>query len=159
MWDSSSRRCWERLHGYYGSSLTEKFGVTPPREWCECIDDLTNDQIKRALSIIRTEHPGFPPALPEFERAAKPPDKPVVDQGPTVQQRLCEFILANKTLTQKQLSSPWKYLYREWITQEWRGKELKEVKNCECVGVEISADGESPSYRVMVVDMGLSEAA
>ena len=137
-----AKRFWDKLRDWYGTSLTEQYGEVPPADWCEVVDDSTNDIIRAALSEIRQKHTTFPPRFPEFESIVRRLNRPLV-QGPSTVERLCEFVLRTKRLTFSQLQRPWQYTYDA---------------DGFCTGVVVPADGDNEGYFVRVIDMQ-SEAA
>ena len=92
---SRAERLWQRLSEWYGSRITDQYGQTPPPDWCAVVDRSDNDAVKRALSIIRQHYLEHPPTLPQFEKAFAPPLIGRVEAGPTIQERLCEFVMAH----------------------------------------------------------------
>jgi hypothetical protein len=132
-----AKRFWDKLRDWYGTILTEQFGESPPGDWCEVIDETSNDVLRTALAEVRVKHVTFPPRLPEFESIVRKLRRPAM-QGPSTVEQLCNFVLHHRRLTFSQLQQPWKYL---------------RDSDGFCVGVVIPADGERPGYRVMVTDM------
>lgn len=153
-----AKRMWDRLQDWYGVRLTEQFGLEPPKDWCDVVDKSDNEQVKRALSVIRADYVNFPPTFMQFEKAFKPAVKPHGQRGPTMAERLSNFVTANYRLTPKQLRGPWKYLSREFDAPDVSGK-IRERNGVEITGVIVPADGESSGYRVMAVDMEAAKAA
>lgn len=152
--DASRRvlRVWKRLGDWYGVRLADAYGKTPPQDWCELIDSLDIATIKRALSIVRSEHLHHPPTLGEFEAAAKPPaPRATAPSGPSVTARLTEYVLAHYPLTAQQIRQPWTWLSRQ-STVLVRGQPQLAV---EIVGVVVPADpdGARQRFRCLVEDM------
>jgi hypothetical protein len=142
-------RVWDRLRQWYGTKFVEQFGSTPPNDWCVAIDRADNEAIQRGLDICRAQHPSWPPTLPEFELAIKPPPPAVQERGPTIMDRLESFARRQHRLTLRQEQK------RTWL---YSGKPWEATS--QIVGVLFPADGDIPGYRVMVADMeGLSEVA
>ena len=137
-----AKRFWDKLRGWYGTILTEQYGEVPPPDWCEVVDDASNDVLRSALAEVRVKHVTFPPRLPEFESIVRKLKRPIM-QGPSTVEQLCSFVLRTRSLTFAQLQQPWKYLHDA---------------DGFCTGVVIPADANHAGYRVMVVDMQ-SEAA
>ena len=90
---------------------------------------------------------------PEPEELHRP-----VQDGPSVQDRLTAFVLKNYSLTFTQLRSPWTFIGKQFDAPDLNGK-MRHNHGCEITGVVIPADGESPSYRIMVEDMQMGRAA
>lgn len=151
-----AKRFWGRLVGYYGAQLTDKFGASPPPDWCEVIDDASNETLRAALVEIRREHVTFPPNFPQFEAIIKRIQRPQ-DTGPSVQAQLREFVLRHRRLTMNQIRQPWRDLYRGH--PGYGGERSQPSPDYAVVGVEVPADGEHPGYRVMVEDMQLGNMA
>ena len=151
---SRAERLWQRLSEWYGSRITDQYGKTPPADWCAVVDRSDNDAVKRALSIIRQHYLEHPPTLPQFEKAFAPPLIGRVEAGPTIQERLCEFVMAThgRKLTQRQIRVPWDYRYKRvrWVDNIGRNRD----EFAECVGVDVPAGGaEHPGLRVTVEDL------
>jgi hypothetical protein len=147
-----AKRVWDRLQDWYGVRLTEQFGPEPPKDWCDVVDRSDNEQVKRALSVVRSDYTNFPPTFMQFEKAFKPAVKPYGQKVPSNAERLSNFVTANYRLTPKQLRGPWKYLSREFDAPDHSGK-IRERNGVEITGVVIAADEQSPGYRVMLIDM------
>jgi hypothetical protein len=98
----------------------------------------------------------LPTTLPQFEDAIKPVQQSSGPVGPSTQERLTEFVLRNRRLSPTQVRMPWTFL---GITFAAPGPDGKHRANhgVEITGVVIPADGEHPSYRVMVADMDLAK--
>ena len=153
-----AKRVWGKLQDWYGDALSQ-YGPFPPQDWCEVIDDeLTNAAMERAaLSEIRNKHVTFPPRFPEFAVILARAGRPVLS-GTCMQQRLCDFVLEHRTLTDAQLRAPWTYLYRGGSGGAGDPKDplTKPTIDFATVGVVIPADGEkNPGYRVMAEDLAL----
>jgi len=140
-----AKQVWKRFCAWYGADVIErKYGVQVPDDWCEVIDSIDRGKLEGVLADVRSKHPTWPPGLPEFEQVVKAANKPVCVEGPTMQERLRDFVLRTKPLTQAQIRAPWKDIG----TGNARTGEGFAV-----VGVVVPPDGEFPGYRVMVVDM------
>lgn len=132
-----AKRVWQRFMEWYGARFADQYGEIPSADWCQAIDEATNDEVKLALSKSRMQYLQYPPTLPQFEQLLKPAR---VLTGPSMADRLCHFAMRQlgASLTPTQIREPWTYLGspNEGIT-----------------GVVIPADGDAPSHRVMVADM------
>jgi hypothetical protein len=151
-----ANRFWHKLAGFYGTGLTEKFGKIPPGDWCEIIDDSSNDVLRDALVEIRAKHVNWPPTLPEFESIVARLQRPKL-QGPTTQERLTDFVLKNYKLTFNQIRQPWKFLFSGH--PGYGGPDSKPSPDYAVVGVVVPADGAVHGYRVMVMDMQMGKVA
>lgn len=140
-------KVWERFRQWYGTKFIEQFGPTPPSDWSAAIEGTHPDSIQRALDICRAKYPDWPPTLPQFEAALKPPATAKQEQGPTIMDQLEAFARKQYRLTMMQEKK------RSWISS---GKTW--AADTRIIGVKFPADGDAPEYRVMVADMGLSEA-
>lgn len=143
---------WDRLRQWYGVRLAEQFGDDPPADWRRLVDRSSNEDIKRALAVLRTKHVSHPPTLLEFEHALKPP--PLAHRDPhsdSVQEQLVKHVVATRRLTPAQLRGPWTFLYarRQWTDS--LGRSRNEL--ADCVGVVIPADGDAPEIRVTCAEM------
>lgn len=152
-------RVWTRLSEFYGARFTDQFGAEPSTAWCEVIDDLSNIDIKRSLSLVRAEHPSHPPTLGEFEKLAKPAKRAATSpQQYTIQEQLCAFVMRNRKLTQSQVRRPWLYRYERAQWRDIKGDQRDEP--AECVAVDVPGDGEAhPGIRVTVEDMLTGQAS
>lgn len=133
-----SKRFWDKLRDWYGTSLTDQYGLTPPPDWCEIVDGASNEVMRAAMSEIRHKHVTFPPRLPEFDAIVMRLKRPTFNSQPSTAALLAKFVLRTKKLRGYQLHMPWRYLHDA---------------DGFVVGVEIPPDGETPGYRVMVNDM------
>lgn len=86
--DSTIRRVFMVLHGFYGNLFSSKFATgivedngedqgmaSARRVWGYSLAEYDADTIKAALSRCRERHPEYPPSLPQFQAlcdAAKP---------------------------------------------------------------------------------------
>jgi hypothetical protein len=86
--DSTIRRVFMVLHGFYGNLFSSKFATgivedngedqgmaSARRVWGYSLSEYDADTIKTALSRCRERHPEYPPSLPQFQAlcdAAKP---------------------------------------------------------------------------------------
>jgi len=156
-----AKRVWGKLQDWYGDALSQ-YGPFPPQDWCEVIDDLTNAAMERAaLSEIRQKHLTFPPRFPEFESILARVGRPAVS-GPSMQDRLGDFVLKHRSLTDAQLRGPWTYLYRGHPGSAGDPKDALSKPSIDfaVVGVVIPADGDRfPGYRVNVEDLQLEPFA
>lgn len=160
---SRAKRVWQRLREWYGARLGEQYGELPPEDWCKVVDRSDNDAVKRALSIIRSKYLDHPPTFPQFEQAFAPAVQAERDGGPTVQERLCAYVMRHhaRRLTAKQIRGPWSYTHKraQWVDDLVRGKGVNRDELAECTGVIVPADGESAGLRVTVEDMERLEDA
>lgn len=134
-----AKSVWKQLIEWYGTGcIVDRYGKDPPPDWAKIIDGITTEQSKAGMSVIRSRHIQFPPTLPEFEIAMRPPR--VVRTGPSAQERLCEFAARKYAgyLTRRQLNGPWRYTGNG---------------DTGVTGVVIDADGDSPGYRVTLADI------
>jgi hypothetical protein len=139
--------------------MAEQYGPTPPADWCEIVDDADNETVQRALSQIRLKHVTHPPTFPEFDAIFAKAKAPSPGQsGPSMQERLCDFVLKHRTLTRTQLRLPWTYIGRQFDAPDLTGK-MRHNHGVEITGVIVPADGDQPGYRVMVADMQMEAAA
>lgn len=152
-----AKRVWARLGEWYGTKLADQYGPFPPKDWCDLVDDADNEQIKIGLNRIRGEYLAWPPTLPQFADAIKPVER-ARDTGPTVLDRLIEFVVANRALTRTQLRTPWTFLGREFDAPGPDGK-MRRNHGVDVIGVVVPADGDHPGYRVMLEDLELERAA
>jgi len=149
-----AQRVWLRLNEWYGARMGEQYGPTPPPDWCRLVDRSTNAEMKRALLLIRTKHPSFPPTLPEFEIALRPP--PPVHRGPTedtVQEKLVKHAISHYALGAEQLIQHATFLYqrRQWTDVQGRPRD----ELADCVGVVFAPAAGRPEIRIAVGDLGL----
>jgi len=152
-----SKRVWGRLSDWYGDALSQ-YGPFPPQDWCEVIDELPNAAAERAaLSEVRQKHLTFPPRFPEFESIVARAGRPTALTGPSMQERLCDFVLRNRTLSDAQRRAPWTYLYRghPGCAGEPKDPLTKPSLDYAVVGVVIPALGAQPGHRVMAEDLAL----
>jgi hypothetical protein len=150
---------WKRLTEWYGTRLAEQYGETPPPDWCEVVDDSDNNTVTLALSQIKHKHTIHPPTFPEFDALFAKAKAPAPGQsGPTIQDRLCDFVLQHRSLTPNQIRLPWKYIGREFDAPGLDGK-MRHNHGVEITGVIVPADGDHPGYRVMLADLQLEAAA
>lgn len=134
-----AKRAWQRLMEWYGTRMAEQYGDSPPPDWCEVIDSIDNDAVKRGLSILRSRFIQHPPTLPQFDQAMRPAGA-AQDGGPNPAEKLCAQVMRSygRRLSRKQIREPWTYLAKP---------------DGEITGVVIAADGDHPGYRLMVDDM------
>ena len=142
-----ARRVWDRLIGWYGTRVADTYGEDPPRDWCRMIDRVNDNDVKRALSIVRTKHPSHPPTLPEFESALRPPAPQYRDpHEPSPQELLVRHVMKHCRLTARQVIARWTFLYER---VQWTGKQGEPRDElAKCVGVWIPSDGEVPGFKV-----------
>ena len=133
-----AKRLWERLIQWYGARLVDQYGDAPPPDWCDVVDRIDNDGVKRGLSIIRNRYVQHPPTLPQFEQAMKPDT--TFCTGPNAAARLSAHVMLHygRRLTTKQISRAWTYI----------GDSTGGI-----AGVVIDADGDHCGYRVMLADL------
>ena len=75
---------WARMGELYGNTWTQSHGEVPTPLWCQMLDSLTDDQVKRGLQACAKDTDSFPPSLGQFLAWTKPPQQPqfVVPQLP-----------------------------------------------------------------------------
>jgi len=134
---SAASELWKRLASWYGARLLDQFGTQPPPDWRETIEQCSADVIARALAEIKIEHPVHPPTFPQFAAIVSRMSY-IRQHGPLPQYRLCDFVIAHRTLTPAQYRN-WTYVYRGDV----------------CVAVDIPADpvGGVPGFRVRVEEI------
>lgn len=141
-----ARQTWKRFCGWYGADVVErKFGLQPPEDWCEAIDAVQEKILDTVLGQVRGKFPTWPPSLPEFEQLVRLVRSPSIARGPTMQERLMEFVVRTKHLTGGQLSTAWTYVGTG---------DAHTGEGFVITGVVVPPDGSIPGYRVMVEDMG-----
>lgn len=159
---SEAAKTWRKFCTWYGADTVErKFGLKAPDEWRDAIDAVPKDALPAVLSRIRGEFPSFMPSLLEFERVAREAQKPVApDKGPTVAERLKDYVLRNYDITPNQLRQPWEFIGREFDAPGPDGK-MRYHHGVEITGVVVPADPEREriAVRVMVADMQLDRVA
>jgi hypothetical protein len=131
-----ARMFWQRMCDWYGARIAEQYGPTPPADWCGAVDDATNEAMQRALAEVKIKHPVHPPTFPQFD-ALISRHAHVIGTGPSLQERLGNYVLKHRTLTFTQVRMPWTYRF------------LGE----QCIAVDIPDDGETKGFRVRVADM------
>lgn len=151
-----SARLWSRLQQWYGSRLAEVYGQEPGRDWCELVDASDNETVKLVLSQIREKHTTFPPTFPEFDALFAKARAPSQRTGPTLVDKLCEFVLSHRTLTPHQMRAPWTFLSQEFDAIAGDGK-MQTNHGVTITGVLIPPDGDAPGLRVMVEDMNAGD--
>lgn len=151
-----AERVWTRLTQWYGKRFTEQYGDHATPDWCMAVDDATNDAVKLALSECRNKHTSFPPTLPEFEQLLQRATKPAASSGPSATDRLTNYVIRNKPLTEAQLRMPWKYLAELFDAPDATGKMVANF-GLRITGVVVPADGDKPGYRVMLADTALEQ--
>lgn len=144
-----ARGVWKKFGDWYGAdAIVKHFGKFPPREWCEAIDSIpSRDAMEKIFSDMRQKHVTFPPRFPEFDCiVAKHCRAKVSVDGPTMQERLGDYVLRHKAMTRMQLRQPWTYVYRGPRSER------------DVVGVVIPQCWETGAegFRVLVEDMQLS---
>jgi hypothetical protein len=138
------RQVWKRFGSWYGAdALERKFGLQPPEDWCDVIDAIERNKLEAIMVDVRAKYPTWIPSLPEFEGLVKSASKPVRSEGPTMQERLTDFVLRTKRLSDEQTRAPWKFLY---------SGNARTGDGFAVTGVEIPPLN-GPGYRVMVIDM------
>jgi len=149
---------WKRFASWYGADVLErKFGLTVPPDWSDAIDSLDRNQLAMVLGETKQKYPTWMPGLPEFEGLIRQVRKPAAPSvGPSVQEQLISFVLANRSLTPEQLSRPWDYIVERFDAQPSWAKEMVHNWGMRVTGVVIPADGENPGYRVMTMDMDVA---
>lgn len=148
-----AQRFWDKLHGWYGSALTDRFGDAAPSDWCSLVDDSNNDVVASALAEIRQRHVTFPPNFPEADAIFTKLKRPH-DASPSMMDLLSAFALRTKPLTFRQLRG-WTFVYQGHAG--YAG--CPASHDYAVTGMVIPPDGEAPGYRIMVNDMQLEHAA
>lgn len=145
---------WKRFAVWYGAdSLERKFGLSAPQDWCEVFDALDRDILARVMAEVKVKFPTWMPGLPEFEALIRQVGRPAPPQfGPTVAERLNDFVLAHRSLTPTQLRMPWRYIGRQFDAPGVDGK-MRHNHGVEITGVIVPADGDHPGYRVLLEDL------
>lgn len=141
-----ARQTWKRFCAWYGADAVErKYGLQPPEDWCDCLDDLGESTLAKAMAQVREKFPTWMPSLPEFEqiirdlrRAASAFDQP------TLQEQLKEFVLRTRQLSGNQLRMPWTFV---------GCGNPRNGEGFSVTGVVVPSDGEHRGYRVMVDEM------
>lgn len=141
-----ARQTWKRFCSWYGAdSVERKYGLQPPEDWCDCIEDLGEATLAKAMAQVREKFPTWMPSLPEFEQIVRELRKAAAAvEEPTTQEQLMSFVMRTKSLTQNQLHMPWTYVG------------VGNARNGEgffVTGVVVPADGQHRGYRVTVDDM------
>jgi hypothetical protein len=153
-----AKRFWEKLRDWYGTSLTDQYGETPPGDWCDLIDLADNETVKLALSEIKAKHVNWPPRFPELDAIFARVKLPVAAAtGPSNVDLLTDFVLRNRTLSKNQLRMPWTFFGRQFDAPGLDEK-MRHNHGVEITGVIIPADGDYPGYRVMLQDMQMAAA-
>lgn len=67
----AAERLWQRFGEMYGARFFEAFGPKPNDSWKSAVQELRNDQVRKALSKIRNSGSPHPPSLPEFLALAR----------------------------------------------------------------------------------------
>ncbi len=150
-----AKRVWQRLIEWYGTRLAEQYGETPPADWSEVVDNADNEAVKRALTVIRSKYVAHPPTFPQFAEAMAPVRKANGPRQPTVQDRLCEYVMRTigTRLTPTQMRGPWTFRGRSFAAANSDDKTVED-QGIEILAVEIAPDGEHAGFRVAVEDMG-----
>ena len=116
--------------------LGDQFGILPPEDWAGLIDDSSAEVVARALEEIKMRHPVHPPTFPQVYEIIMRHSR-VQAAGPNDFERLCAFVVKNRSLTFNQ--------QRGWIYRH----------NAEhvCTALEIPADGDAPGFIVRLADL------
>lgn len=149
-------RVWQRMIEWYGARFTDQYGTLPTEDWCEVVDDASNDTVKLVLSEVRAKHTAHPPTFPEFEQIFARVRTPTASAGPTNSQRLAAYLIANYPLTAEQLRKPWQYIGQLFDAPDVSGKMVSN-HGANITGVIVPADGDAPGYRVMLADLVLEQ--
>jgi hypothetical protein len=136
-----AREFWKRMLAWYGARMADQYGMTPPPDWCEAVDRTCRAGLERALAEIKQQHAIHPPTYPQFDAIVARVSR-VILSGPSMHQRLREYVVKHRMLTRMQIAMPWTYRFVE----------------SECVAVDIPDDGETKGFRVRVADMPVVEA-
>lgn len=135
-----AQEAWTRFASWYGADvLDRKYGLTPPQDWCEVLDELDRETLAAVMAETKSKFPSWMPGLPEFEAIVRQIKAPTVQRGPSIMDQLHDFVMANYRLTPRQLRGPRTWLHRDGVIS----------------GVVIPADGDTPGFRVMAEDMQL----
>lgn len=67
---------WARMGELYGNTWTQGHGEVPTPLWCQMLDSLTDEQVKRGLQACAKDTDSFPPSLGQFLAWTKPPQTP-----------------------------------------------------------------------------------
>jgi hypothetical protein len=153
-----AQRFWDRLVSWYGSRLTDQYGIEPKGDWCALIDAHSNDTVGAALNEIKTQHSHHPPSFPEVDAIFAKLRPQALSNGPGRVEQLHDFAVKRygAQLTRWQLCAPWTYLTKFFDAPDSSGK-IRSKHGVEITGLVIPADGDSPGIRVMVEDMALSD--
>lgn len=135
-------RFWDRMLQWYGVKFTDTYGKTVSADWAAVVDRADDESMMRAMSAVRSKYIEWPPTLPQFEVALKPPAEPN-KQEKSIQTQLREFVCRSYTLTMRQMYLPWTDICDR---KPWQSE-------CNVIGVIVPADGDAQGYRVMVADM------
>lgn len=57
---------WARMGELYGNTWTQGHGEIPTPLWCQMLDSLSDDQVKRGLQACAKDTDSFPPSLGQF---------------------------------------------------------------------------------------------
>lgn len=146
---------WKRFCSWYGADAVErKFGLRAPDDWVEVLDAVDRDQLPLVLAETKSKFPTWMPGLPEFEALVTQFSKPAApDFGPSMQERLINFVIANRSLTPRQLGMPWQYIPERFDAVPYGQKGMVRDWGVRIVGVIVPADGDHLGYRVMVEDL------
>jgi hypothetical protein len=150
-----AKRVWQRLVEWYGTRLIEQYGESPPEDWCEAVDTVDNEAVKRGLASIRSKYIAHPPTFPQFSEAFAPP-RSFGSQTKNTCELLTAFVMRTHgdRLTPRQIRGPWMYIGRTFDAEDGAKKVTKD-HGYEITGVIIDQDGDSDGLRVMVADMQL----
>ncbi len=145
---------WTRLRQWYGNRIVEQYGEIAPPDWAKIIDLADNDQIKNALTKIRSTCAIHPPTFPQFEMAIKAAAIPIIQSKPDKRVELIEWIMKNKKLTKWQTLTPWIWIVK-YLDAPDIEKKMREKHGAEISGVIIPDDDEEGAigHRVMFDDM------
>ena len=149
-----ANRVWGKLQDWYGDAL-DQYGPFPPEDWCEVIDAASNEAERIAMSEIRAKHTAFPPRFPEFDAIFSRISRPQTVSGPSIMERLIDFVIRTKPLTRNQQRG-WTFVGQEFDSPGLDGK-MRHRHGVNITGIVIPPDGDSPGYRVMLADLDLHQ--
>lgn len=107
-----AKRFWSRASQSWGSRFTDQYGPTPPEEWQSVIDRVDDERLSRAISVLRTETPNFPPTLGQLEKAL-PYQLNSQESAPDLLAQAMVRRYAN-VMCEHQLAFPWTY-FGKWV--------------------------------------------
>lgn len=149
-----TQAAWKRLSAYYGADVIErKYGLEADPSWDRILARLDREVMGTVFAEMKTKHPSFPPTQGEFEQLIKSVTAPPPsNDGPGMQERLTDYVLAHRRLTPWQLShsSQWRCEYQGNCGRA--GTQPSE--NFATTAIVIPADPNGTAgFRVTVMDM------